>query len=196
MKRVGIFGGTFDPIHNGHLQVAEDVRKSLKMEKILFVPSYLPPHKMGKKVTEAKLRFEMVSLALEEHPHFKISEFEFQKEGISYTVETLNALKKSNPDAELFLIMGVDQLLEMDSWKEPDKIFQMSSVVVIGRPGYRREEIENLDWHSKILWVDVTPVEISSSLIRKKVQQGESVQGLVPKQVEELIIEKGLYKAE
>ncbi len=194
MKRVGIFGGTFDPIHNGHLQVAEDVRKNLEMEKILFVPSYLPPHKLDKKVTEAKLRFEMVSLALEGHPHFIISEFEFQKEGISYTVETLNALKRSNPDAELFLIMGVDQLLEMDSWKEPEKIFQISKVVAMGRPGYRREEIENLDWRTKILWVDVTPVEISSSLIRKKVQQGESVQVLVPKQVEKFIIEKGLYK--
>jgi nicotinate-nucleotide adenylyltransferase len=194
MSRVGIFGGTFDPIHNGHLQVAEDVRKNLAMEKILFVPSFLPPHKLDKEVTEAGLRFEMVSLALEEYPHFEISEFEFQKEGISYTVETLNALKRSNPDVELFLIMGVDQLLDMDSWREPEKIFQISNVVAMRRPGYRREEIESLDWYSKILWVDVTPIEISSSMIRKKIQQGESVQGLVPEQVEKFIEEKGLYK--
>jgi len=204
MKRLGIFGGTFDPIHYGHLRLAEEVRKQLNLEKILFIPSYLPPHKLAMKVTDADQRAEMVALAIKGHPCFEPSRIEMRRKGISYTFETLAELKKIHPQTELYVMMGVDQLLEIETWKNPHSIFRLSKVVVMNRPGTAENgfgEIRNLfskmgirDWESKMIWMEVTPTDISSTMIRERVAKGKSISGLVPKAVEEYILNKGLYK--
>lgn len=203
---MGIFGGTFDPIHYGHLRVVEEVRKRFLIEKILFIPSSRPPHKKEMRITDAAIRFEMVALALEEFPHFEISEFELKKEGLSFTIETLEALKKENSDHELFLIMGVDQMLEINTWKDPERILQLSEVVVMSRPGYEKERKAlifpsanriKMDFGKNSYlahWVDVSPIEITSTLIREKIRKSESIRGLLPDKVEAYIQKKGLYK--
>ncbi len=200
MSRLGVFGGTFDPIHSGHLRVAEEVRNYLHLEKILFLPSFRPPHKLEEEITEAQARYEMVVLALEDHPQFEVSDMEIRKGGISFTVETLTVLRKSCPKTELFLIMGIDQLIEMETWKDPKTIFQLAHVVVMSRPGYKREKIvdrrpETLEWQSKMLWVEVSPIEISSTMIRERIRRSEPVQDLLPQKVEDYILQKGLYKS-
>ncbi|MCH7760184.1 nicotinate-nucleotide adenylyltransferase [candidate division TA06 bacterium] len=200
MSRLGVFGGTFDPIHSGHLRVAEEVRNYLHLEKILFLPSFRPPHKLEEEISEAQTRYEMVVLALEDHPQFEVSDMEIRKGGISFTVETLTVLRKSCPKTELFLIMGIDQLIEMETWKDPKTIFQLAHVVVMSRPGYKREKIvdrrpETLEWQSKMLWVEVSPIEISSTMIRERIRRSEPVQDLLPQKVEDYILQKGLYKS-
>ena len=204
MSRLGVFGGTFDPIHFGHLRVAEEVRNYLHLEKILFLPSFRPPHKLEEEISEAQTRYEMVVLALEDHPQCEVSDMEIRKGGISFTVETLTVLRKSCPKTELFLIMGIDQLIEMETWKDPKTIFQLAHVVVMSRPSTAENgllEIRNLlskmeigDWESRILWVEVTPVDISSTMIRERVCRGESIADLLPQKVEEYILQKKLNK--
>jgi len=203
MKRLGIFGGTFDPIHTGHLRVAEEVQEKLHLEKILFIPSHLPPHKEERRVSDSEHRVRMASLAIEGHPCFEVSRIEVKRKGTSYTIITLQELKKIHPHSEFYLIMGIDQLIEIETWKDPQEIFSLSKVVVMNRPGFSERgllEIQKLlltmgirDWKSKLLSLKVTPIPISSTMIRQRMSQGESIEGLVPKKVEEYIREKGLY---
>ena len=121
--KIGIFGGTFDPIHQGHLGVAEAAYEQFPLDKIYFVPAYSPPHKKEKKFASTpEDRFEMVRLALQDVPYFEVSDLEFERGGTSYTVETLREFKKKNPSSELYLILGSDSYRELDQWREPEEI--------------------------------------------------------------------------
>lgn len=192
MRGLGLFGGTFNPIHSGHLIVAEDARELLCLEKIIFIPSYIPPHK--KQITSSKHRYRMAELAIKNNPNFEISDIELKRKGRSYTVDTLREFKKRYTDFELYFLMGVDQLLEIETWKTPDEVFRLCKVVVLSRPGY---EIKNSRTTRMggydLMPIEVTLVDISSTEIKKRVADGRSFRYLVPQNVEEYIKKNRLY---
>jgi len=188
--RIGILGGTFNPIHIGHLVLAEEAKEKLNLEKVIFVPVYIPPHKKDKEITEADDRLKMVSLAIRGNPSFEASTFEIDSKATSYSIETLREFKrKYGEDTKLFFITGADSLGELFSWKGLDEIFKLSQFIVANRPGY---DIANLP--KEVEAVTITPLEISSSQIRRKIKEGKSIRYLVPEAVREYISAKGLYK--
>jgi nicotinate-nucleotide adenylyltransferase len=197
MKRIGIFGGTFDPVHTAHLIMAESVREQMKLDKVLFVPSAFPPHKDTDKLTEPSRRLEMVRLAITGNDSFEASsvEIELSKGSNSYTVETLLALRErySAEQVKFYLIIGLDQLIELHTWKDPGKLFMLSEVVVINRPGYTVAQIQN-DYSGQVIYVPVPSIDISSTEIRHMVREGKSIRYLVPSSVEKYIKENNLYK--
>ncbi|MFH1779046.1 MAG: nicotinate-nucleotide adenylyltransferase [Candidatus Omnitrophota bacterium] len=188
--RIGILGGTFNPIHLGHLVLAEEAKEKLNLDKIIFVPAYIPPHKKGEAIAEASDRLKMVELAIKGNPYFETSTFEMDAKATSYSVETLKGFKKRyGEDTKLFFITGADSLGELFSWKELDEIFKLSQFIVANRPGY---DIANVP--KEIEAVTITSLEISSSQIRRKIRENKSIRYLVPESVREYIIAKGLYK--
>ncbi|MDZ7269995.1 MAG: nicotinate-nucleotide adenylyltransferase [candidate division KSB1 bacterium] len=193
--RLGLFGGTFDPIHIAHLIVAEWVREEMGLDRVLFVPAALPPHKTDRMLSPAWQRLAMVRLATAGSPWFEASDLEIRRGGVSYTIETVRALRqqyKLQPH-ELFLIIGSDSLKDMGSWREPESIFAESAVVVVPRPGFDPSEAPP-QFASKATLIAAPLVEISSSEIRERVRSGKSIRYLVPPGVERLINEHGLYR--
>jgi len=192
-QKMGILGGTFDPIHLGHLILAKQLAEKLKLDKVLFIPSASPPHKDLSEVSDAKIRFEMTKLAVEDNHLFSVSDIELKREGRSYTVITIQELKKLYPDSEPYLLGGSDILDEINTWKEPEKIFELIKVVIGVRPGFNKIDKDN-EFLKKSIVYPINGLEISSSQIREKVKKGESIRYLVPLKVEEFIRAKGLYK--
>lgn len=191
--RCGIVGGTFDPIHIGHLFIAEDVRKALKLDKIIFIPNGTPPHKSVK--TDEADRLYMVRLATEDNENFELSDIEIFKKENSYTVDTLSALREAYPEDEFFFIMGSDSLLSIHTWKNYEKIFDMSNIVCLKRPGFDFHELEIAQsLMGQILFLDSLMLEISSTDIRKRISEGRNIKYLVTDKVERYIIEKSLYR--
>lgn len=188
--RIGILGGTFNPIHIGHLVLAEEAKEKLNLEKVIFVPAYIPPHKKGEEITEADDRLKMVNLAIRGNPSFEVSTFEIDSKNTSYSIQTLREFKKRyGEDTKLFFITGADSLGELFSWKGLDEIFKLSQFIVANRPGY---DVANLPKEVEV--VTITPLEISSSQIRRKIKEHKSIRYLVPEAVREYITAKGLYK--
>ena len=188
--RIGILGGSFNPIHAGHLVLAEEAREKLTLDKVIFVPAYVPPHKKDEELAEPNDRFKMVELAIRGNPVFEVSAFEIDGKTTSYSIDTLKAFKqKYGEDAKLFFITGADSLGELYTWKDIDQIFQASQFIVANRPGY---EISNVPTGVDV--VTITSLEISSSLIRKKMKEGKSIRYLVPEPVREYIIARRLYR--
>ena len=200
--RLGIFGGTFDPIHLGHLILAEHCREACRLDRVLFIPAGQPPHKSDRQITPGKLRLEMVELAIAGHPTFAASSVEMDRQGPSYSAETLAELAKQNPGAELFFLMGSDSLVDLPLWYQPARIAELATLVVATRPGAERPTVgpirdvigpvatERLLQHT----VEIPLVQISSSGIRSRVAAGQSVRYLVPRAVECYIETHGLYK--
>ncbi|MBD7910623.1 MULTISPECIES: nicotinate-nucleotide adenylyltransferase [Clostridium] len=200
MNKVGIIGGSFDPIHFAHLYIAEEAKKRLDLDKVIFIPVGSQPLKQDKKVTEASLRFNMVQLAIKRKVGFTVSDYEIKKKGLSYTYETLEHFK--NDGDELYFITGADCLFSLDKWKGVQRIFELCKFAVFTRPGYsdnelikRKSFIEN-KYNGKIILLELEGLNISSTEIRKKIFKGESVKNLVPKSVLDIIKEKGLYREE
>ncbi|MEO8209851.1 MAG: nicotinate-nucleotide adenylyltransferase [bacterium] len=192
-KTIGIFGGTFNPPHIAHSIVAESVREQLKLDKILFIPSGNPPLKES---ISAKHRLAMAKLAFGNDKHFEVNDIEMQNVNErSYTVNTLGKLNEIHKDdpVRFYLIIGVDNLIEFPKWKDPEKLFEMSEVVVINRPGFevKRSETKFAD---KVNFVTVPYLEISSSMIRSLVLGGRSIRYLVSEEVEDYIERNNLYK--
>lgn len=188
--RIGILGGTFNPVHVGHLVLAEEAKEKLNLDKVIFAPAYIPPHKKDEELADANDRFKMVELAIRGNPCFEVSAFEIDAKTTSYSVETLKEFKKKyGEETKLFFITGADSLGELFSWKEIDEIFKLSQFIVANRPGY---EITNVPENVDV--VTITPLEISSSQIRKKIKEGKSIRYLVPEPVREYIIARRLYK--
>lgn len=188
--RIGILGGTFNPIHLGHLVLAEEAKEKLNLDKVIFVPAYIPPHKKDEEIVEANHRLKMVELAAKGNPCFEVSPFEIDAKTTSYSVETLREFKKRyGEDTKLFFITGADSLGELFSWKELDEIFKLSQFIVTNRPGY---DIANVPKEIEV--VTITSLEVSSSQIRKKIKENKSIRYLVPESVREYIIAKRLYK--
>jgi nicotinate-nucleotide adenylyltransferase len=192
-KKIGILGGTFDPIHMGHLILAEQVKHKLRLDGVIFIPCLSPPHKTKRKLSPAEDRFRMTQLAIEGNPTFSISDIELKRGGVSYTVDTLRQLKEIHPRSEVYFLTGSDMLEEIHTWREPEEIYKLAKMVIATRPGFDNFDPKNR-FAKKSLIVEITGVDISSSQIREKVKKGQSIKYLVPPRVEEYIKKKKIYK--
>ncbi len=190
--RVGLLGGTFDPIHLGHLRAAETAREGLGLDVVAFLPSGEPPHRMGP-LASALDRFTMACLASAGHPHFAVWDTELQRRGPSYTVDTLAGLRVERPDDELVLVVGSDTWPEMTDWKQPERLFSLAEVAVVGRPGPPPPAVAPPFPGARVGRVDGPALPISATWIRELVHRGESVRYLVPGPVAEFIARRGLY---
>lgn len=189
MQRIGIFGGAFDPIHVGHLILAQDVWDNVELDKIIFLVNFKPPHK--EVFAPFEDRYNMVKRALEGNGNFEASDFERRiKIEPSYTVNVLSELSKVNPDWDFYLIIGWDQYSSLSSWYRPDLLLSMVKLIVLKRPGWQVAS----KLTAEAIFVDERLVDISSTEVRDKVRKGKSIKYLVPPAVENYIFEKGLYK--
>ena len=200
--RLGIMGGTFDPIHYGHLVAAEMARAEFKLSKVLFIPTGIPPHKNRTDISAGELRLEMVECAINDNSDFASSALEIEREGPSYTVETLRMLRKTWPDYELYFIPGTDALREIFSWREAEEILRMIQFIGAARPGFDASDflLKVQEEHPEILdrihYLEVPALAISSTDIRRRVKRGEPIRYLLPEGVRQLIQQRGLYTEE
>ena len=199
MSRVAIFGGTFNPIHNGHMLCARECLKQIGCDKIIFVPSNIPPHKTIKtnKVTTLD-RFEMCKLAIRENDKIELSDFELKNDCVSYTVNTLKYFSQKISNVQLYLIVGQDMFDSLMEWKEPESIFKMADVCVAQR--YNGNSAKDLNYIKKlehvgarIKFLDLIPFEVSSTFIREQIKSGKEVSQYLPQGVEDYIIKNNLY---
>ena len=200
MKTLGIMGGTFDPIHFGHLVAAETARAAFNLERVLFIPTGQPPHKVNYKVTDPWERSEMVRLAVSANVGFGLSELEIVREGPSYTIDTLRALREALVDTELFFITGADALRSMLSWREPEEIIALTKVISVSRPGYPLQDLfETIeqyvpDHQDRIFQLKIPALAISSTDIRKRVKEGQPIRYLLPDDVKSYIELRDFYR--
>jgi nicotinate-nucleotide adenylyltransferase len=194
--RIGLFGGTFDPPHRGHVSVASDVADALGLDRVLWIPAGDPPHKSGADMTPAPLRLEMVRAATRPHDRFAVSAAEIRREGPSYTVDTLRDIRAAHPDADLFLIVGTDQFAAFGSWRDPEEILSVATLAVMNRGGVEASErAPSVPGVEDACFVPVTRVDLSSSEVRARIHAGEgSLDGDVPPAVADFIAEQGLYR--
>lgn len=184
--RLGIFGGTFNPIHMGHLLLAETARETLKLDRLVFIPTHQPPHKSARALASGQQRLEMIQLAIRDQPAFVTSDIELQRQGTSYSIDTVKTLHAQLPMAKLFLLMGGDMLtVRWASWTE---LKRLCTVAAAKRPGTKPRR------DSGIKWLPMPLVELSSSEIRQRLRKGRSIRYLVPMQVERYIREHQLYQ--
>ena len=195
--RIGLMGGTFDPIHIGHLILAEQARERFALERVLFVTAGCPPHKLGEPVTDVAHRLEMTRLAVADNEHFECSTIEIERPGPSYTVDTIKqVLELHGPGAEVYLLIGADEGRELMTWREPYEIARLARIVIANRPDLPASEaIAALpeDFAARITPLEMPGVDISSTDLRERARSGRSIRYLVPKAVEEYIWAKGLY---
>ncbi len=193
-KRIGLFGGTFNPIHCGHVKAAESVQNMFSFDRILFIPSYLPPHKESVDVASAAHRLKMVELALASFDRFFPSSVEIDARGTSYSILTLNKIKEMFPQTEVFFLLGIDAFLEIETWKDYEDVLEQCSFVVMSRPGFRLSEAKDiLTEKYKIYLLSINTLDISSSEVRERIRKNQPIEGLVPENVENYIKEKRLY---
>jgi nicotinate-nucleotide adenylyltransferase len=190
LSRVGIFGGTFDPIHNGHLITAQSVREIRNLDKIIFIPTFISPHKTEIKSTEPKHRLEMIKIAIDDIDFFECSEMEINKSDISYTVDTLDRLKTMYDELEL--IIGYDNIFAIHTWKNPDRIFDLAKVIVLRRKSSLPSVYDD-EYVHKAIFVQTRGIEISATDIRERVKKGLPIHYLVPEKVEDYIYKNKLY---
>ena len=190
MSKVGIFGGTFDPIHMGHLITAQSVKELRNLEKIIFIPAFISPHKSDAKTSSPSDRLNMIKLAVEGIPFFDYSDIEVKKGGVSYSVDTLRELKKRY--TELEFIIGYDNIFTFHTWKEPDEILKLAKIIVLKRRSSHPPEFEDKYYHQAI-FVETRGIEISATDIRERVKKGMPINFLVPPDVMEYIYKQKLY---
>ena len=190
MKR-GVLGGTFDPIHLGHLRAAENAREALALDEVVFVPAGSPPHR-GQPLTSGVDRYAMVALATAGHPAFVASDVELFRDGPSYTADTLAELRRRRPADDLFLIVGSDTFPEMRTWKDPERLFSLCTVAVADRPGVEPPAFG--DAAPRVERVPGPGLSISATEVRRRVKDGRSVRYLVPEAVSDYIAKRGLYR--
>lgn len=199
--RIGIFGGTFDPVHLGHLILAEQCREQGRLDQVLFVPAARPPHKEERALSPFAQRVEMLSLAIAGHPMFRVDELEKDRPGPSYTVDTLETIHCRHPDAELFLLIGSDTLQDLPQWYEPRRVLELSGLLIGARPGWKIESADELRTSLQIpsetplryQVVQMPLVDISSRDLRRRAAQKLSLRYMVPRAVEAYIQDKQLY---
>lgn len=198
--RIGILGGSFDPVHLGHIGLAKDAKCEAGLEKVLFIPAKLQPFKLDKKVTPGEDRLAMLDLAIKDIPGMEISAYELESDSISYTYLTLRAMKQVFGDkAKLYFITGTDSFLKIEKWKNAGELLEDFSYIIGTRPGYKEEElnicIERIrgKYDTEILKINNTQLDISSTEIRERLENGESADDLIPAEVGRYIIEHGLY---
>jgi len=192
VKRIGIFGGSFDPPHIGHLIIAELAREQLLLDEVVFVPAFVPPHKMGRYASTALDRLRMTKLAARGNTSFHVSDTEIRRKGVSYTVDTVNAFKRRHRTAKLFLIVGGDSLSQFWSWKSPGDILSNASLAVYGRPGYENRKAGHPA--ARIHHLQGPLLQISSTEIRRRIAGGKSIRYLVTEPIRSYIAKRKLYR--
>jgi len=190
--QIGIFGGSFDPPHLGHLIVAEFVRGAAELDKVIFVPAFQPPHKLGNHFATTSHRVAMTRLAVRGNAMFAVSDYEIRRRGISYTVDTVKEFSRKYPHAELSLIMGLDSFHEFATWKTPEEIVLTVRLLVYPRQGF--DSPSGNPFSHQAEFISAPLVEISSSMIRRRVSSGKGVHYLVPEPVEKFILRHKLYR--
>ncbi|MBI4382439.1 MAG: nicotinate (nicotinamide) nucleotide adenylyltransferase [Nitrospinae bacterium] len=220
-ERVGILGGTFDPVHNGHIAIALSAREKFRLDRVLFIPANLSPHKRAQTPSPTERRLEMLRLALRPYPGFAVSLVELRRAGVSYTVDTLERLRAEFPETEFFLIMGLDTFKGLGAWKGPRRLTSLCHLLVGTRPGHELKnpeealeeisgatyslgapargpaetiELQNLETGMRAFFFELVPKDISSSEIRRRVRDGLEVKNMLPPEVEHYIIEHQLYR--
>lgn len=186
MKRIGLFGGTFDPLHIGHMIVAESVREAEKLDEVWFIPSHIPPHKEKASVSSSD-RFQMVRQSIETNDSFKVTDVELDREEPSYTLKTIRELKRQHPDVEFSFIIGGDMVESLHTWYKIDELIEEVSFIGVNRPGY------SFDAPYELSEVEIPLLAISSSEVRARLEQNRTVRYMVPEPVYSYIKRKGLY---
>ena len=216
METIGLFGGTFDPIHLGHMRAAAEVRRRARLDRVLFIPSYLPPHKKPGAVASAADRLRMVELACRGHKGFEASPVEVEAGEKSYSILTLRKIRAFSPDARLFFILGVDAFLDIGTWREYHRVLEECYFIVMGRPGFELDRARDvldgrlrdsigplvtregaagpLPPRTRIFLLPIRALDISSTAIRERARRGETLDGLVPGAVDAHIREHQLYR--
>ena len=213
--KIGIFGGTFDPIHWGHLRSAEEVSETFGLDRVYFVPASIPPHKRGQTHTPARDRLQMVRLAVAGNPRFRVSQIEIERPGVSYSIDTVREFRRRlDPSDSLFFMIGLDAFIEISTWRDYEEIFSLCNFIVTSRPGSIESDplkgagiaVKKLfcyDFKQKnyrhrsgtrVYFVELTDIAISASEIRALVRQGKSTRYLGPSSVERYIKRRGLYR--
>ena len=215
-ERIGIFGGTFNPIHQGHVHAAEIIKRRFSLNSLFLVPVYIPPHKTIGKVEAASHRLKMVELAFKDKPDIFPSSLEIEAQGTSYSIKTLNKFHELFPEARIFFVLGIDAFLDIETWKDYNQVLEKCLFIVMNRPGYSLESAkqvlggryesrihfldkdENLDEDrfngTSIFLVSIDALDVSSTEIREKIKKNESLKGLVPGEVESYIHKHQLYR--
>jgi len=197
---LGLMGGTFDPIHSGHLVVAEEVRIGFGLDKVVFIPSARPPHKPGTVVTCPEHRYVMALLATASNPCFAVSRVEIERPGPSYSIDTVRRFREKDPGGKVFFVTGADAIAEILTWKDPAGLIQMCDFIAVTRPGYDLSSLQSLKERlgaglsSRIHVFKATAMDISSTEIRRRVSKGLPVRYLLPDQVLDYIEKVGLYR--
>lgn len=200
IERIGVFGGSFDPVHIGHLIIAQDALEQLELDRVIFVPAAISPHKRHRQPTEGRHRFRMLELATENNLRFEVSDIELSRGGVSYTIDTLEQVQADCPGARLFFIVGLDSLRELHRWHRFEDILACCTLVPLGRGGEDPSVIAELCqlpdlWKNQVLdrLIRIHEVEVSATEIRMRIAEGLSIQTLVPSGVEMYIAEHNLY---
>jgi nicotinate-nucleotide adenylyltransferase len=197
--RIGIYGGVFNPPHHGHLVAAQEAHSQLELDVVVWVPVGQAPHRTIEQDPGAEARFEMVELAIGADERFRVSRIELEREGPSYTVDTLRALRQREPDAELFLILGGDQAAALPSWHEPDAVIEQATVAVFERAEENRDAIaaklNAMPGAERLCFLDMPRIDISSTLVRQRAAAGKPIRYLVPDKVAHFIGAQSLYGA-
>jgi nicotinate-nucleotide adenylyltransferase len=222
MKKIGLLGGTFDPVHNGHLHLAEQAQRFFNLEKVLFIPAYRSPHKLAFEPVSCEHRLSMLTLALEGLPRFSIDKMEINKNEVSYTIETLKDLQLNHPEWNLFLILGADAFQDIDTWKQCMQLLDFCNILVGTRPGAELQVsdsvknkltlstsatndrtsssatdvkvFKNLEKGTGVTFFQISPLDISSKEIRQQIHRGEEVKYLLPPSVDHYIMRHRLYR--
>lgn len=217
--KIGLMGGSFDPVHAGHLRAAEEISEKLGLDGVVFIPALISPHKDSETMTDSSHRLNMLNLSIKANSHFRISDMELRREPPSYTVDTLRSLNESNPEDRHYFIMGSELFAEIDTWKDFAELFNYSSFVVLRRPGYDVPDSASLiplalknDFRysysdkgmdvfahtssNELFFVDIAGIRVSSTEVRELASRGNSLRYLVAPEVEKYIAENGLYQLE
>lgn len=201
MSKIGIFGGTFNPIHLGHIRLGQLVLEEIKLDKILFIPDNTPPHKSNKELASGTDRLEMINISLKDHKNMESSDIELRREGKSYTFETLLELKKQNPDDELYLITGADMFLTLDKWREPETIFETANIIGVPRVDSDFEKMEEYAENvikpmgAKVFMLSQTVFDTASSTyVRDNIDDYQKIKDMITPEVYKYITENDLYR--
>lgn len=195
--KIGIFGGAFDPVHNGHLLLAGQCREQCGLDEVWFVPTRNPPHKEAGCLSPGKDRFEMLVLATAGVPEFVVKRIELDRDDVSWTIDTLRSIRETNPQDELFLLIGADSLCDLPTWREPEAIAKLATIVAVNRGDSEPARVNRLpvDVSDRVRFVTMPGVAISATDIRSRVVDGRAIRFLVPRAVEQLILERGVYSS-
>lgn len=200
MSKIGVFGGTFNPIHNGHISLGVYCKEELKLNKLILIPTYTPPHKSSNDLADEVHRMNMCKLSTEQYGFFEVSDIEIKRKGKSYTYETLNSLKETYSEDELYLIVGADMFLTLDKWKNPESIFKNATIIAVPRDEKDKEDLTSYydstikKLGAKAVILENPVVQVSSTYIRENIDNYQLIKSLIDSNVYEYIVKNKLYR--